>query len=93
MARSGINSHFSPTKKKRKLRSGQTTNHEKQGYFYSCGRKTRWDFSQFLDEKDDPNAKDIWVCHTKTGRNFLADHMKVCHTLYIITYSSVNYQI
>ena len=93
MARSGINAHLTPTKKKRNIRSEQTTNYANQGYCSECGKKTIWNCSQFLDDKDDPDAKDIWMCHTETGRNCFDDHMKVCHTLYIITYISFNYQI
>ena len=80
MARLGINAHLTPAKKKK---SPEWTNkkHGNQGYCYKCGRKTRWNWSQCLDKKYDPDAKDIWMFHTETGRNFFADHMKVCHTL------------
>ena len=78
---SGINAHLTPTKKKRKLKNRNSTKNAKQGYCYECGRKTIWNFSQCLDDKDDPEAKDIWMCHTKTGRNCFADHTEVCHTL------------
>ena len=78
---SGINAHLTPTKQKRKIKNGQSTNHAKQGYCYECGSKTRWNCSQCLDNKDDPESKDIWMFHTETGRYFLADQMEVCHTL------------
>ena len=59
MERSGINAHLTPTKKKRNIKNGQSTNHANQGYCYECGNKTRWNFSQYLEDKDDPEAKDI----------------------------------
>ena len=70
MEGSGINEHLTSTKKKRTLRSEQTTNYANQGYCSECGNKTIWNCSQFLDDKDDPDAKDIWMCHTETGRIF-----------------------
>ena len=78
-ARSGINAHLTPTKKKRKLKNGMLTNHAKQGYCHECGRKTRWNCSKCIDEKEYPDDRDIWLCHTETGRNCFTDHMEVNH--------------
>ena len=63
MARSGINAQLTPLKKKIKIQSGQTKKYAKQGYCSECGIKTRWNCSQCLDRKDDPDAKDVDVSY------------------------------
>lgn len=59
MTRSGINVHLTHTQKNRKLQSEQYTNYANKGYYYEYKRKSRWNYSQYLDKKDDPNAKDV----------------------------------
>ena len=81
MARSGVSAHLTPTKKRRKTRDGNFTNHAKQGYCDECGRKTKWNCSKCMDEKEPHMEKDIWLCHTETGRTCFADHMAKTHEL------------
>ena len=78
-ARSGVSTHLTPTKKKRKTKDGCITNHAKQGYCDECGRKTKWNCSKCMDEKDSYVEKDIWLCHTEIGRTCFADHIAKTH--------------
>jgi hypothetical protein len=70
--RSGIGLHLTPTKR---LRKG--SNAKLQGKCRVCGSKTSHVCS--LCRQENPIAKEPWVCHTKTGASYFAQHMASEH--------------
>jgi hypothetical protein len=81
MPRSGVNSHITPTKRKRTVK-GQQTSYLMQGRCTQCSKKTTSCCSDCVDsmEIDAGNRpKSAWICTTRDGHMCYANHMLVCH--------------
>jgi hypothetical protein len=77
--RADLFAHLTPTKKKRKIKDGTTTNQTKQGYCSECKGNAKYNCSLCLDENPNDEKKQKWLCHTETGRDCFAKHMSSCH--------------
>lgn len=74
--RAGVHAHLSPTRKRRKTKDGLLTNQAKQGSCRVCKMKSRYVCSTCADMG---SPKDIWLCHTETGRMCFPTHVSDCH--------------
>ena len=74
--RAGIDTHLTPTKKKRRRKDGSLYRHSFQGRCRnsSCGAKTKYMCSTCNDGKG-INDKDMFFCHTSTGRLCFTEHV------------------
>ena len=79
--RAGVAAHLTPTKKKRKKKNGEVTNHAKQGYCAICRRKTKYMCSLCYDENGDGGDHDqeIYLCGNETGRTCFQTHLDNTH--------------
>ena len=75
--RSGVSAHLTPTKKRRLTLAGKLTNHLKQGRCRMCSKKSQYTCSLCLDMHDD--TKEVFLCHSKTGRACFAEHIENVH--------------
>ncbi|KAG7374563.1 PB1 domain containing protein [Nitzschia inconspicua] len=89
--RSGIEAHLTPTKRKRKVKGVVMEKQFHQGWCVVCaskykgkrrkGFKTSFLCSRCNDEASEAGAAEsqVWLCHSKYGRNCFAEHMAACH--------------
>lgn len=85
--KSGIYTHLTPTKRKRKTKDGVFTNHSLQGRCRMCGLKTRYVCSTCNDDLqvhhgETPNQTSAvqWICHTETDRMCFPEHVTEKHS-------------
>jgi hypothetical protein len=79
--RGGVQSHITPTKKKRKLK-GVVSSYLRQGRCTQCSTKTTSCCSDCVDAMEvcDNNApRTAWICNTKDGKLCYATHMRKSH--------------
>ena len=71
--KSGVSTHLTPTKRSRKDKPTQKYNN----WCRVCrAYKTKWICSDCLTGDD---AKEVWICHSETGRACFAEHVTMCH--------------
>jgi hypothetical protein len=70
--RSGIGSHLTPTKKKRKSKSVTRATFALQGKCCICSAKTTHICSSCLDDRDEGGS--TWLCHSKNNRHCFGLH-------------------
>jgi Transposase IS4 len=76
--RSGIGAHLTPTKKKRKRKSGTSTTFALQGKCCICSAKTTHICSSCLDDRAESGS--IWLCHSKNNRHCFGLHLRAHHS-------------
>ncbi len=79
--RGGVNSHITPTKKRRKIK-GEVSSYLKQGRCTECSIKTTSCCSDCVDamaSMDESSPKAAWICTTKDGKLCYANHMRRSH--------------
>ena len=78
--RCGVDHHVTPTKRKKKKRNGDVTNHSMQGHCVICKKKTRFLCSTCNDEREKGVVgKSPWICHAETGRDCFKSHTELVH--------------
>ena len=77
--RSGVSAHLTPTKKRRRTLAGKLTNHLKQGRCRMCSKKSQYTCSLCLDLDMHDDTKEVFLCHSKTGRACFAEHIENVH--------------
>ena len=76
-----VHSHITPTKKKRKKLSQDTT-YLVQGWCTQCKKKTTSGCLDCIDAMEivvENRPKSAWICTTKDGKLCYANHMRQCH--------------
>jgi hypothetical protein len=79
--RSGLSAHLTPTKLKRRRRSGEVLAGARQGKRRICGRKSTLICSECND--GGPHGLEPWLCTTKKGRVYFPTHMALKHGSYL----------
>ena len=74
LPRAGINTHLTPTKRKRMAR-GAITKQYYQGKCKVCKKKSKFTCSQCKDN----GLPDIFLCHSDTGRACFSQHVESTH--------------
>jgi hypothetical protein len=76
-ARSGIDTHITPTRSKRRPRDGSISNKSLQGQCIVCKRKTTSLCSTCVDDPECTHKG--WICHTNTLRQCFTTHVTNVH--------------
>jgi Transposase IS4 len=76
--RSGVSTHLTPTKRKRKRLDGAVTNAAYQGKCVICRKKTKFMCSECVD--DSPSDSGVYLSHTDRERDCFSQHMANVHT-------------
>jgi hypothetical protein len=75
-ARSGVDAHITPTKRRQKDKRGrEKVTHSLQGRCQVCGEKTTYECSVCRDG----NERKSWICHTKRGKICFPNHITASH--------------
>ena len=77
LPRSGISTHLTPTKRRRRTKDGEYTSFTFQGHCIICGNKTRYQCSKCRDgahlfQKDNIG----YLCHTQNGKLCFMHHLQ-----------------
>ena len=74
---SGVGPHLTPSRRKRKRHDGSLTNSIYQGRCRVCkdGHKSKFVCSECSRDM----AKDVWICHSDTGRDCFSKHLRTSH--------------
>lgn len=78
---SGVGPRLTPTKRKRARKDGTLTNQNYQGHCAAkgCNGKAKFVCSVCRDKT---GGKEIFFCHSDTGRDCFAKHLTKCHASY-----------
>lgn len=78
VTKSGIGPHLTPTSRKRKRQDGTVSNCVLQGRCKMCrnGNKSKYVCSACTRS----DGKDLWLCHSSTGRDCFLRHFTVAHS-------------
>lgn len=78
---SGVGPRLTPTKQKRTKRDGTITKQNYQGHCAAAGCNGKAKFVCSVC-RDKPGGREIFFCHSDTGRDCFAKHLQNCHASY-----------
>lgn len=76
VARSGVDAHITPTKRRQKDKRGKEKPFALQGRCKICSEKTTYECSVCRDD----HVVNAWICHTKKGKLCFPQHISKHHT-------------